>query len=583
MPADSALTAETPHADSTRPSTWRQNALLAAMLITLHGGIAWDAGDWVGRGLLLVHLGLFLLWQPVWRGERQVPPALAAMVLALGAAFAYAGNWWLIGTWIALLFGLIGGSVPGRAGRRDRSVAILAAVYLITMLLLWVVPQVFFNYQAEAGVIAFVRYGMLALPLAILVIPGDRRSQREPVIIDLFYSILLFTLVVILVLGSFVVREVTRGDYLFGLAQTLMVVALVLVALSWMWNPRAGFGGIGLLVSQYLLGLGLPFEQRMRRLAELAGSEPQPEQFLHKALTYLLDMRWVSGFSWVTPLSVGEVGQEDVHAEPYEFGRLRIILFAPRPLSPAVLLHMKLLMQMVGHFYDALHREQQRQRAAYVQAIYETGARLTHDVKNLLQSLRSICAAADMRGAEDEVAFRALVQRQLPQITQRLGATLDKLKSPATVDTRTVDAAIWWSALQARHAHRGIVFEEGADIQGGKVPVELFDSIADTLIENAVYKTAETGKAAPVAPVRVRVTLAAGPRLRVVDDGAAVPAALAAQLLRGPVPSDSGLGVGLFQAARFAAQSGYRLTLAENRDGAVRFELRPAERASQGE
>ena|GEM_PF-2696305 len=71
------------------------------------------------------------------------------------------------------------------------------------------------------------------------------------------------------------------------------------------------------------------------------------------------------------------------------------------------------------------------------------------------------------------------------------------------------------------------------------------------------------------------VTLAAGPRLRVCDDGAPVPAALTAQLLRAPVTSDSGLGVGLFQAATFAEQSGYVLTLAENSHGSVCFELAP--------
>jgi hypothetical protein len=48
---------------------------------------------------------------------------------------------------------------------------------------------------------------------------------------------------------------------------------------------------------------------------------------------------------------------------------------------------------------------------------------------------------------------------------------------------------------------------------------------------------------------------------------------LAKSLLRAPVPSDSGLGIGLYQAARQAEAAGYALRLASNRDGEVCFAL----------
>ncbi|MCW5574679.1 MAG: HAMP domain-containing histidine kinase [Burkholderiales bacterium] len=544
------------------------NFLLVAMLLTLHGAIAWGGGEWWQRGFLLAHFGLFLIWQPVWRGERQVPLALALLVLCLGAFFAVAGNWWLIATWIAVLFGLIGGGVPGTVGRGDRLVAILGAVYLVAMLLMWVVPQLFTRYAVPPEVADMVRYGLPLLPLAMLVAPRDGSRRGAPVIVDLFYSLMLFLLVVALALGSFVIQEIAHGQYLLGLAQALMVIALLLAGLSWLWNPRAGFSGIGTLLSRYLLGLGLPFELRMRRLAELAQTEPRPERFLHDALTYLLELPWVTGLGWQSAHSGGEVGRTAAHAEHYETGGLRFTLHAARPFSPAVLLHLKLLMQMVGHFHEALRREQVRRQSAYAQAIYETGARLTHDVKNLLQSLRSICAAAEMRGVDDNQAFRALVQRQLPQITQRLGTTLEKLKSPGAIEMDNVDAGIWWQGLQARYAGRGVVFLSEAVPAGEHLPAELFDSTADTLIENALYKASRDGA------LRISVALSAGPRLTVCDDGAPVPPAIENDLLSAPVSSESGLGVGLFQAAKFAAQSGYALVLAENRRGRVCFELK---------
>ncbi len=537
------------------------------MLLTLHGAVAWEPNELWARGLLLAHFGLFLIWQPVWRGERQIPLTRALMVLCLGAFFAVSGNWWLIATWMAVLFGLIGGGVPGTVGRSDRFVAILAAVYLVTVLLMWVVPQLFIAYALVPGISGFVRYGLPLLLLVILAIPKGERQSGTPVIVDLFYSVVLFLLVVALVLGSFVIQEVSHGQYLLGLAQALMVIALLLVGLSWLWNPRGGFGGIGTLLSRYLLGLGLPFEQRMRRLADLAQTETRPEHFLRDALTYMLELPWVTGFGWTSAWSSGTVGKEALHDEQYETESLRITVYAPRPFSPAVLLHLKLLMQMVGHFYEAQRREQLRRQSAYTQAIYETGARLTHDVKNLLQSLRSICAAAEMRGVDDDTAFRALVQRQLPQIAQRLGSTLDKLKSPATSVASEVDALIWWQGLQARYGGRGIHFSEPGALNDMRLPAELFDSTVVTLIENALYKTAQD------AALKVTVTLLAGPRLRVCDTGLPVPPPIVDQILAMPVESDSGLGVGLFQAAKFAEQSGYALALADNRPGCVCFEL----------
>lgn len=50
---------------------------------------------------------------------------------------------------------------------------------------------------------------------------------------------------------------------------------------------------------------------------------------------------------------------------------------------------------------------------------------------------------------------------------------------------------------------------------------------------------------------------------------------LAAQLFSAPVASHTGLGVGLYHAAKHAAQAGYSVTLLENRQGRVVFCLAP--------
>ena len=140
----------------------------------------------------MAHFGLFLIWQPVWRGGRRIPLQHALMVLGLGTLFAFAGNWWLIAAWIAALCGLVGGGVPSTDARGERVATLLAAIYLVTMLLMWVLPQLFSDRYIANQVAPFVRYGMPVLPLAIMLIPGGERLRGSPVIIDLFYTLVLF-------------------------------------------------------------------------------------------------------------------------------------------------------------------------------------------------------------------------------------------------------------------------------------------------------------------------------------------------------------------------------------------------------
>ena len=61
--------------------------------------------------------------------------------------------------------------------------------------------------------------------------------------------------------------------------------------------------------------------------------------------------------------------------------------------------------------------------------------------------------------------------------------------------------------------------------------------------------------------------------LSVCDDGQPVPESLTAQLFNSPVHSNSGLGVGMYQVARFATEQGYKIALSSNQAGRVCFTL----------
>jgi hypothetical protein len=60
----------------------------------------------------------------------------------------------------------------------------------------------------------------------------------------------------------------------------------------------------------------------------------------------------------------------------------------------------------------------------------------------------------------------------------------------------------------------------------------------------------------------------------VCDSGAPVAADVLRGLLRGPVPSETGFGIGLYQTSRLAEISGFSLQLRENDPGKVCFSLR---------
>ncbi|HWH49298.1 MAG TPA: ATP-binding protein [Burkholderiales bacterium] len=554
----------------------RQEHWLSLALLALHGALSLELHDPLAQALMLSHFGFFLLWQPLWRGEQKLIPRQAILIIGAAVLLIVAGSWWLMALWISVLFSLIGGNVPGIKNFGQRVVSLLAAVYLLSILLTWVVPHLFPDQTFPEGLQAVTRYGLVIPAVAIFFVRTGKQQAASRYSVDLFYSLLLFLMVVVLVLGAFVIKEVSHGNYVIALAQALIVIAGLLVALSLLWDPRAGFAGIGQLLTRYFLSMGIPFEQWMHSLAGLADRERDPEKFVIVAAHEMSGLPWLSGIRWQARSSTGVAGDATRYATEFTFGGLKLAFYTRWSPSPALMLHMRLLARLLGDYYDAKIRELEQRRNAYVQAIYETGSRLTHDVKNLLQTLRSLCAAAETSNEDDAASVRLLMQRQLPQITQRLQITLDKLNTKPPIGNDAGPALPWWEALKQRFAHERIDFE-GADFPAGTtLPVDLFETTAENLLQNAIEKRkVESG-----LRISARLQWDEGFELSVCDDGKAIAEGLARQLFDAPVPSNSGLGVGLYQVGRFAREQGYELALYSNRDGEVRFVLAAKTRTS---
>ena len=151
---------------------------------------------------------------------------------------------------------------------------------------------------------------------------------------------------------------------------------------------------------------------------------------------------------------------------------------------------------------------------------------------------------------------------------------LDKLQAPGDeAGARSgggdyVRPDVWWAALQQRFAQKGIEFSAAQFDEAARLPVALFDSVADNLLHNALIKQLSEGD------VRVTVFLSRDAKtLRVCDSGSVVGEDLAGRLCREPVASESGFGIGLFNAASQAESLGYCLRLSCNLEGRVCFEL----------
>ena len=549
--------------------SWR--GLFLVMLVSLHFAAIWGAEDFWARGLMLAHFGLFILWQPFMRGEHRLTSSQIAAIAAIALGTLYFLNWWLLALWVSVLAGIVGGKVFLFQARWLRRFYLVVLLYLVSLLLVWIVPNSFIQVHLSIEVELLAHYGLPILFLVMVAIPAETDSAETPQVVDFFYSAMIVLLLMALALGSFAFMTVGKVDYITALSLTTLIIAGVLLILSFAWNPRAGFGGLSVYFSRYLLSIGLPFERWLYFLAELSQLETKPERFMKEACVGLARLPWVSGGFWHTAGESGDFGKVSKNSVEFTNQEIHLRVFTKLPLSPSLVWHFQLLGQLLGEFYVAKQREQKLQQQTYVQAVHETGARMTHDVKNLLQSLNVLCAAAERDAAPDAGGeLSALMRRQLPAITQRLQQTLDKLQKPDASNGRFIKADTWWEGLQRSYAGRGVEFSLEGSREAVMLPKELFDSAGDNLLQNALRKR----RLDETVSIHVSFRCDDAIEFSVCDSGVPVATEVLRGLMRAPVPSDTGFGIGLYQTSRLAEISGFSLQLRENDPGRVCFSLR---------
>ena len=545
--------------------------LLALMMLSLHALLVWGTSSSLFGALLLCHFGIFLLWQPVLRHNNQLSWQSTLFIVALvSVATIFFTSLWFIAFWIAGLFSLIGGRVLSNETKHWRLPKILAASYLLAILLLWVVPKlVNANHDLAAAEFLLI-YFLPALPLTILFLSAKNKADTQTRNIDFFYTLLIFLLTAIAILGSFAIGVIWQMHYIKLLLYVVFGMAATLVALSWLWNPSKSFSGVELLMSRYLLSIGLPFEQWIRNIAAHAENETSSDNFLAAAVRELAELNWVSGLLLQTEHSTQQIGENSAYVSTYNFQQMHLTLYSRWQFSPSMYLHVQMLTQILGEFYEAKRREETISKNTYMQTLYETGSRLTHDIKNILQSLGTLSAAVEQNHETgNDAKLIELIKMQLPRLSQRLTSTLSKLELPSVERKNQAKVSVWWKNFKQINAHHQVAFEVPGDFPKTDIDTDVLDSVVDNLLQNALEKTKREHN--------IKITVMLMPSrhfcLEVTDTGSAIPPEIASKLFKSNVSSKNGLGVGLYHAAQQAEQSGYHLSLIDNVDGEVRFRL----------
>ncbi|QID18797.1 sensor histidine kinase [Nitrogeniibacter mangrovi] len=546
----------------------RPQRLLALWLGAMHLGLLQGPDTPVGRTLMLVHLGLFLIWQPVVRGAYRLGIRdVVVMVLAV-VAFVAASSWSWLALWVMVLAGVVGGEAFIAVSTRARLPYQLAVAYLVCCLFIVVLPQVVPEPVGEQAIFEALAVTLLPLMIVGVAFAGGQSPPPRARAIDFLSAMLVLLVLGVTSLGALVFMWLKHLPYVVAILSALSAMAGALIVLAWAWHPHLGGPQLGAQIARRLLSAGLSVEEWLDRVAALSLGTDRAEVFLQRACEAMLEMPGVAGGRW--RLSAGAEGRFGEHSpvvRHYGQDELTVTLCLQREPSPAMDWHLRLMVRLLAEFCREKRHARELETLSYLRAVHETGARLTHDVKNLLQSLNTLCFTAT-RGDVDMPTLRALVGRQLPVISARLGQTLEKLRDPAAAHAERAELGAWWQALQERHAGSPVGFDRLA--QGGDVPLPLFGSAADNLIQNALEKHQLDARVS----IQVRAgSDASGPWLEVEDSGWPVEGMVAGELFDHPVHSDSGLGMGLYQVARQAEAAGYRLRLADNRTGCVRFRL----------
>lgn len=543
-----------------------ERQLLAATLLIYHVLIWSSSGSQLQAGLILILYGLFLLWQPLWSKDSHIskwPIASLAIVIALISYFFTNES--------LVLFGLVfSGFIGSRLLSQPafRSFDLLGLLIVILEMATGVIPRAFPQIELPS---LFSEYMQTLILVPILLFffasnPDHKTQTRSQ--IDLMHGLLTSTLIFIVLLGAIVINTLYGVEYIDGFLLNVFIVSTLIIGISWFWNPGVGYSGIGVLWNRYAMTIGGPFETWINTLTTLIEEHYlTPNEYLEAACEHLVENDWLNAIQWNFKNSQVSAGEKTgTWLEHPISDNISVELYFTSNPGTALEQHTILLIRMAYQFYLAKLNQEKMRAQEHFATIHHTGARLTHDIKNILQSIKTSLDILNIdHGSQKQ---QALLQTNLRQISSRLENTLNQLRVPA-LDTqiKLFDANDWMDKLAQQHNSNSHIHFHREVSNNNPLPVDLFDSVVENLINNAVRKPS-TGKVDVRLHFNSEIIL-----LSVCDDGSPVKSSLEENLFNQPVSSGSGMGIGLYQSTIMARAFNFELELSQNEAGKVCFNL----------
>ena len=540
--------------------------ILATILLLLHA-LIWIVDEPLLKfSLTFILYGLFLLWQPLWSKQEKVRHGPVVIVATLFVYLAYSFPNESLVFFALILSGLIGSRLLSQTA--FRSFDLLALLIITLEMAVGLVPDTFAQIQLPALFGDYMQTVILVPILVLYFAPNPDHQKQGRSQVDLMHGLLTATLLFIVLLGGIVINLLYGVDYIDGLLLSVFIVATLTIGISWFWNPGIGYSGIGVLWNRYAMTIGGPFETWINTLTTLIEERYlTPIDYLEAACEHLVENDWLNSIEWHFENYKVSIGDKiGTRLEHQLDDKLTVVLYFKADPGTALEQHTILLIRMAYQFYLAKLNQEKMRAQEHFATIHHTGARLTHDVKNILQSIKTSLEILDMDRNTPE--SQKLLQSNLRQIGLRLQSTLEKLRTPRlNTHINLVDCKKWLDRIEKQHnANPRMLFD--SDIDNNLVlPVDLFDSVADNLINNALKKPSMT---------RVEVRLLSSADiilLSVCDDGDPIGAEIESNLFTKPVSSGSGMGIGLYQSAIMAHAFSYELELSQNERGRVCFNL----------
>jgi signal transduction histidine kinase len=511
--------------------------------------------------------GLLLLWQPLWSKDTRVnrPPQLAAIFLLLLFSYFYLNESLVF---ISLLIsGLIGSRLFSDSAYR--SFDLTAISILIIEMAIGIIPETFEPIEIPPQ---FASYIQILLMLSILVlffapVKDETRQQRSQ--IDLMHGILSTSLIFITLLGGIVINVLYGVDYIDGLLLTVFIVSTLAIGISWFWNPGVGYSGLGVLWNRYAMTIGGPFETWINSLTTLI-EEPylSANEFLQAACEHLVENDWLNGIQWQLEGLTILAGEKKGVAFEHRLSEtiLTTIYFKSDP-GQALRQHTILLIRMAYQFYLAKLNQDRIRAQEHFETIHHTGARLTHDIKNMLQSIKASIDIVQSDPKSNREKSNRLLKKNLDQISTRLESTLERFSAPELSTSIRVEAvSVWTARLQNENNDPKLTYQIDITLDHS-IPTDMFDSVVNNLLNNALKKAEVDKIVIDVIANRDMIMVT------VCDNGLPIDPELENRLFIKPVSSGDGMGIGLYQSAIMARSFNYELDLANNRNARVCFSL----------